>query len=307
METKAIPYFTPEEIRNLRALQDRTHVSRTVNGEYEPVNYSPGSSVRFWVNKESRQYDLHWHASTEIIVPIENNVIVHMKGQEYDLSPGDIFVIPPGELHELVIPETGIRLVFLFDLSVLQTVNGFPYLNSTFSNQVLINPSDSIYDNEMLLLYQMFSDYYSQSSLREVKIFSKMINFYVAYQESQNFLSPSMPKKYEKNIMDRLNIVFFYISQHYTEDIPLEKAAEVAGFSKYHFSRIFKDFSGKNYFDYLSLQRIKAAERLLLLPDKSITDIAYQSGFGSLCAFNRAFKKKNQCTPSEYRAHHSAD
>lgn len=307
METLAIPFFTPEEIIHLRAMQDRTHVSRTVNGEYEPVNFSPGSSVRFWVNKETRQFDLHWHASTEIIVPIENLVTVRMKGQEYILSPGDIFVIPPGELHELLIPETGVRLVFLFDLSVLQTVNGFPYLNSTFSNQVLINPKDAIYKNEMKLLYQMFCDYYSQSSLREVKIFSKMIDFYVAYQESQNFLSPSMPRKYEKNIMDRLNIVFFYISQHYTEDIPLEKAAEVAGFSKYHFSRIFKDFAGKNYFDYLSLQRIKAAERLLLLPNKSITDIAFQSGFGSLCAFNRAFKKKNHCTPSEYRARYSSD
>lgn len=307
METHEIPFFSIEKVRNFRTLQDRTHVSRTVDGEYEPVNYSPGSSVRFWVNIESRQYDLHWHASTEIIVPIINDVTVCMRGEEYVLHPGDIFIIPPGELHALKIPETGTRLIFLFDLSVLQTINGFPYLNSTFSNQVLISPDNAIYHKEMELLYEMFCDYYSQSSLREVKIFSKMIDFYVAYQESQCTLDSSMPKKHEKNIMDRLNIVFFYISQHYTEDIPLEKAAEVAGFSKYHFSRIFKDFAGSNYFDYLCLQRVKAAERMLLIPSKNITEIAYQSGFGSLCAFNRAFKKKNNCTPSEYRSKHLAD
>lgn len=307
METKEIPFFTLEKVRNFRTLQDRTHVSRTVDGDYEPVNYSPGSSVRFWVNIESRQFDLHWHASTEIIVPIVNNVVVHMRGNEYTIYPGEIFIIPPGELHSFTIPETGIRLVFLFDLSVLQTINGFPYLNSTFSNQVLITRDNVIYHKCMELLYEMFQDYYSSSSLREVKIFSKMIDFYVSYQESQCNFDHSMPKRYEKNITDRLNIVFFYINQHYTEDIPLEKAAEIAGFSKYHFSRIFKDFAGNNYFDYLCLQRIKASERMLLIPGKPITEIAYQSGFGSLCAFNRAFKKKNNCTPSEYRSKHSAD
>ena len=197
MEFKEIPFFTMDKLLHFRALQDRTHVSRTVDGEYEPVNYSPGSSVRFWVNKETRQFELHWHASTEIIVPIENIVTVHMRGTEYVLHPGDIFVIPPGELHELGIPPAGLRLVFLFDLAVLQTINGFPYLNSTFSNPVLISPDNAIYHQEMELLYEMFCDYYSQSSLREVKIFSKMINFYVAYQESQCMLDSAAPKKYE--------------------------------------------------------------------------------------------------------------
>ena len=83
METKEIPFFTIEKVREFRALQDRTHVSRTQDGDYEPVNYSPGSSVRFWVNIESRQYDLHWHASTEIIVPIVNTITVRLRGMEY--------------------------------------------------------------------------------------------------------------------------------------------------------------------------------------------------------------------------------
>ena len=159
----------------------------------------------------------------------------------------------------------------------------------------------------MELLYQMFEDYYRQSSLRELMIFSKMINFHVEYQENHPLLNSNTQKEYEKSVMDRLNMVFFYINQHYTEDIPLEKAAEIAGFSKYHFARVFKEFSGQTYFDYLCLQRTKAAERLLQIPDKAITDIAYQAGFGSICAFNRAFKKKNHCTPSEYRTKSTED
>ncbi len=297
-----IPYFTQEIVKNFRTLQDREYVKRTVNGDYEPVNYPTNSSFRFWVNKEFRNFEPHWHASTEIIVPIENRVTVHVSGQEYLLHPGDIFVIPDGVLHDLICNEEGVRLIFLFDLSALQPIKGFPYLNSTFSQPVLIRPTDKIYNKEIELLYRMFEAYYCQSSLRELMIVSEMINFHVEYQENHPHSNSGAPKKYEKNVTDRLNMVFYYINQYYTEDIPLEKAAEIAGFSKYHFARVFKEFSGQTYFDYLCLQRIKSAERLLLIPDKAITEIAFQSGFGSLCAFNRAFKKKNKCTPSEYRA-----
>lgn len=297
-----IPFFTKEILANFRTMQDREYIRRTVTGEYEPVNFPPNSSFRFWVNKEFRNYEKHWHASTEIIVPIENRMMVHVKQQEYIINPGEIFVIPDGELHDLICIEEGVRLIFLFNLSVLQPISGFPYLTSTFSQPVLIKPTDAVYHTEMELLYKMFNDYYCQSSLRELMIFSKMINFHVEYQENHPLLTSNSPKQYEKNVMDRLNMVFFYINQHYAEDIPLEKAAEIAGFSKYHFARVFKEFSGQTFFDYLCLQRLKSAERLLLIPGKPITDIAYQSGFGSLCAFNRAFKKKNNCTPSEYRA-----
>ena len=179
MENAVIPYFTADTIRNLRTLQDREHVSRVVTGEYEPVIFPPSSSFRFWVNKESLDFKLHWHASTEIVVPIDHPVTVHIRQQEYILHPGDIFVIPSGELHDLLFSQQGFCLVFLYDLSVLQPIKGFPYLNSTFSKPVLISAQDSIYDKEMNLLYDMFQDYYSQSSLRELMIFSKMIDFYV--------------------------------------------------------------------------------------------------------------------------------
>ncbi len=302
MSQSEIPYFTKEIVTNFRTLQDREYIRRTVTGEYEPVNFPPNSSFRFWVNKETRNYERHWHVSTEIVVPIEGQMIAHVNQQEYIINPGEIFVIPDGELHDLFCVEEGIRLVFLFNLSVLQPISGFPHLNSTFSQPVLITPTDAVYHKEMELLYRMFEDYYCPSSLKELMIFSKMISFHVEYQENPSHMNSNIPKQYDKNITDRLNMVFFYIIQHYAEDIPLEKAAEIAGFSKYHFSRVFKQVSGQTYYDYLCLQRLKSVERLLLISDKPITDIAYQSGFGSICAFNRAFKKKNHCTPSEYRS-----
>ena len=51
-----IPYFTQDIVNHFRTMQDREYIRRTVTGEYEPVNFPPNSSFRFWVNKELRNY-----------------------------------------------------------------------------------------------------------------------------------------------------------------------------------------------------------------------------------------------------------
>ncbi len=77
--------------------------------------------------------------------------------------------------------------------------------------------------------------------------------------------------------------------------------ADLAGFSKYHFSRLFKNFTGLSFYKYLNKKRIEHAEELLVDPSLSITEVALQSGFTSLSAFIRMFKQIKDCTPTEFR------
>ena len=92
-----------------------------------------------------------------------------------------------------------------------------------------------------------------------------------------------------------------YIDEHCTEDLTLESVADRAGFSKYHFSRLFKQFSGQTFYQYVSKKRIEQAELLLAREDMSITDVASASGFESLSAFIRMFKLIKGMTPTQYR------
>lgn len=78
--------------------------------------------------------------------------------------------------------------------------------------------------------------------------------------------------------------------------------AALAGFSKFHFSRLFKQYTSLTFNEYLNHRRLKAAEELLAAPDLSITEIALRSGYASLSTFNRLFKQIKHCTPTEYRA-----
>lgn len=111
-------------------------------------------------------------------------------------------------------------------------------------------------------------------------------------------------KKHLQN-MTRIMEVCQYINHQYTEDLPLDALAKVAGMSKFHLAKVFKKILKITCHDYILLQRTKAAEKLLLSPDLSILQVSLQAGFSSLSTFNRVFKKKNMCTPTDYRSAHS--
>ena len=102
--------------------------------------------------------------------------------------------------------------------------------------------------------------------------------------------------------MEKFLYITDYINEHFAEDLTLEDAADLAGFSKYHFSRLFKQYTDTSFYKYLNQKRISHAKKLLLDPQISVTDVALQSGFTSLSAFLRMFKQMNQCTPTEFRS-----
>ena len=92
-----------------------------------------------------------------------------------------------------------------------------------------------------------------------------------------------------------------YITAHCTENLTVDELAVIAGFSKFHFIRLFKQFTNVTCYEYLIQKRIELAERLLIEPNLTITQVALQSGFGSLSSFNRVFKASKNCTPTEYK------
>ena len=93
-----------------------------------------------------------------------------------------------------------------------------------------------------------------------------------------------------------------YINNHYQQDLSLEDVAGFAGFSRYYFSRSFKKQTGYSFKDYLCQKRLQVAEDLLIRTDKSMKDVALESGFGSVATFNRVFREKKGCTPTQFRA-----
>ena len=98
-----------------------------------------------------------------------------------------------------------------------------------------------------------------------------------------------------------VNAVMTYVNNHYREDLTLEEVAQFAGFSRYYFSRSFKKQTGYSFKEYLCQKRVQVAMDLLIRTNRSMRDVALESGFGSVATFNRVFREKKGCTPSQYR------
>lgn len=99
----------------------------------------------------------------------------------------------------------------------------------------------------------------------------------------------------------RFRQVLQFIDTHLDEDLPLERLAAVAAFSKYHFHRQFSELFGIGVYRYVQMLRLKRAAHQLAFRGDSIIDIALQNGYESPEAFSRAFRKALGQSPSEFR------
>jgi AraC-like DNA-binding protein len=89
-----------------------------------------------------------------------------------------------------------------------------------------------------------------------------------------------------------LHRVLDYINDNLAEELHLESLADVAGFSPFHFHRIFSSMIGESPREYIERLRLeRSANFLFMHPEKTITNIALECGFSSHAAFARSFKK----------------
>ena len=92
-----------------------------------------------------------------------------------------------------------------------------------------------------------------------------------------------------------------FINENFMDEIRLAQLSEIAGMSPSAFSRFFKLHTGRNLSEYIIDIRLGYAARKLVDTSRSISEISFECGFNNLSNFNRIFKKKKGCSPSEFR------
>lgn len=297
-------------------------MDKTFNAQQDMLDYK---DMHFMIqlNTESDHYPPHWHTPVEIIMPIENQDTVYIGNKTYIIQPYEILFISPKTLHSIEAPSAGMRYILLADLSILKEIYGINQILSFIGSFALFTPSGSpeIYMQLKNIFLDLCSDYFKNEdlqkpvkekiispeqnpgSLYELTVYSKLINMLSLighnYIESRtaDTVSPNRRQEYANKFMD----ICEYIDKHCAEDLTLEDISLRSGFSKYHFSRLFKEFTNVSFYKYVNQKRIAIAGDLLLNTNLNITEIALQSGFGSISAFIRMFKLINDCTPTEFR------
>ncbi len=99
----------------------------------------------------------------------------------------------------------------------------------------------------------------------------------------------------------RVQKVADYVAAHFKEDIRLQTLADLVGMTPPAFSRFFRLRTHRNISDYIIDTRLGYAARKLADSTMSILEVCYTAGFNNVSYFNRVFKKKKGCTPTEFR------
>lgn len=111
----------------------------------------------------------------------------------------------------------------------------------------------------------------------------------------------SFQKGNEFHNNERIEKIYNYVSENFSKKIMLEEAAEMLNMSVVSFSRMIKLRTGKSFIEFVNEIRLGYATRLLIETGKSVSEVCYECGFNNISNFNRTFKRKQGCTPSEFR------
>lgn len=233
-----------------------------------------------------KEFKLHRHDYYEFEYILRGNGSCFINKKEYKFNAGDLIFVNPLDFHEYMAYEEISTITVHFNINNLDP----ELIDIVNINTCIMHATDK--------MRQCFFDLLDEK--KEKREFS--------------FLS-------YKNLLERIVILFMrgqcinvnrelpkgivyavgYINQNFSKNLGLKALSEKFGYSEAHFCRLFKKLTGKTFVEYLTNVRVMYAKNLLLGKDYTVTQICYESGFGSIRSLNRAFRDKYGCSLTEYR------
>lgn len=248
---------------------------------------------------------MHMHDVWELYFLISGQRRYFMGHTIYDISPGNVLIVPSMQLHRTVFAgKKGFdRYIAYFPQEYIRyflTLVGCDGYDVLKNGGCFYLPRSIVLQIQKMFeqMEQEFSepDQWTQPSARQ--LLSYILLAIVRYGK------PKEPCQEET--ADSIQTVARYISEHYSEPLSLEDAAQMTHMEKTYFSRRFKALTGFGFLEYLTQTRIRAAEQLLVETKLSVVEIAELTGFSCSNYFGDVFRRYNGISPTAYRAQSSA-
>ena len=260
--------------------------------------YSPRSTQ---YTRETFPESLHFHDYYEILLFLEGDVRHICETNTFLLQRGDLLVVPPGCLHTSRINADETRYsrhVFYlypsaFDawqgaslLHFLQADQGQPFLSALKGHTL---------ERVLALLSEL--DEAVISAAEDDKALSQALIiqlFHTFNRQAQRDVRSDA--YFPQNVVE----IQKYLDEHFTEVSTVAEVAEHFFYSREYVSRLFKRHLNTTVADYVLKRRISHSQ-MLIASGLPLIDVCFQSGFGSVSTFIRAFRSLMGMTPSDYR------
>jgi len=265
--------------------------------------HRPDFEIFHYQDRNSMDVDVHHHDFYEIYFFLSGNVEYRVEGRSYHPQPGDLILVNPTELHQLISgSDEGAyeRIVLWIDKGYLERFSApglsltrcFDNALPTHTNLLRLTPAQ--HADFRLRLGSLIREHYGVEYGSELCAQSILLQLLIEL----NRLADGARHKQDQqgDASSLVSQVLAYISDHYNEDLSLEGLAQRFYVSKYHLSHEFSRVVGTSVYRYITLKRLLIARQML--SGGSAPGIVYSScGFGDYANFYRAFKAQYGISP----------
>jgi AraC-like DNA-binding protein len=268
----------------------------------EPPARGPSESlVAFERRQFQRRVVWHTHADAELTLVLDGNGTRLVGDSVERYEPGDLCVIAGGTPHVWQAETAVHALVVRFNGDLLSD-RALPELNGVRAvidrARAGLSVEGGTRDSVTREVTSLFAEP-SGSWRRPLRLLEALS--VVSTGEARLLAGRAYGPHAERAADERLSRAISYIEAALSDGVSHHEAAARAGLTAAAFSRFFRRKTGRTFEEYVNDARVARACRALLESDRSVTDIAYEVGFGSLAHFHRTFRRVKGTTPTEYR------
>lgn len=277
--------------------------------QFIKITPRPGESIVTTEIREKKfSASLHSHPELELTLILESWGRRFIGDSIENFGPGDLVLVGENTPHfwlndeDLSEDSYSRAIVVQFNKSFLGEdffkLSGAEHIDKLMNNSsrgiCLSDPSASSIVKEKLLKILNLETFEKTLLLLEIlNIFAKSDVYYLS--------SPVFRPYLQKIDFTRMNKVYNYVYNNINSSFDVSEIAGLLNMSVSAFSHYFKKRTQKTFTQFINETRIGNAKRLLMETDKSIAEIAYESGYNSLSNFNKQFCSLVKSSPKIFR------
>lgn len=249
--------------------------------------------------------NFHWHPEFEIIRIVSGRIELHLGGERFLARAGELYLLPGGTTH-MGIPDDCVYECIVFRLEALFS-DGELCLDEIdeLLSQKLVPRNPLVCSDRLRSISDLlFNAARAKGDGYALAVKGGILSFFgelvgrrdeVFFERSLSGLAVEHERYYV------VKKVIKYIQTNCSDHITLAELSDVAGMTPNYFCRFFKKITGCSPIEYLISCRMELAAYQLRDDGLSITDVAFNCGFGDVSHFINTFRERNGVTPLKYR------
>lgn len=270
----------------------------------------PTLSLQVYIRNPQPEFPMHSHDFDELVIILKGTAMHVINDQQFPVKAGDVFVISQNYRHQYqdmhglalanILYDPDALGISQWDIRALPGFHALFSLEPAFRSQHNFRSHLQVSERELNRVNEMVHDLTRETEQRNpgYRVMAKGLFMQLAVALSRAYSS----KPTEESIdLLRIGDAIAHIETNYMEKITLEDLARKSHLSQRHFTRVFQECIGRSPIDHLMHVRCQKAADLLRATDRTVTDIAFESGFSDSNYFTRCFRKTRGMTPKQFR------